>query len=205
MVMTEDLDEEAIERLIVSIDPTFALVPSQVDDEISDVLWYLLSEKGEPRACQVAIQVHRPSILNIPPHRIPLSRTWNVPVVPLLLLLCCKLQLFGSCSFEDIEDIRKLAWAAESRNAKLSSETWLPRSQIAAAEKQLGLYARDWPPSPHVWRNIGFKFRIEPEKLPPYVGTYGLELPNGLLRRRDFDFIVKRTPSPTPKGKERAK
>ncbi|KAI6037603.1 hypothetical protein EDC04DRAFT_3064371 [Pisolithus marmoratus] len=150
MAVMTDEDAEVVKRRLVGGDARFYLLNSKNIWATYQVLWFRLS--GYRRSCKVDILPR--GILNIPdvtPSRI--REVKGLPVAPLLLLLCLKLQCWDHhgaavelryrCKQpQDARDINELLTIAVANGEKLSKERWMPEQFVRETEKRVRKYLR---------------------------------------------------------------
>ncbi|KAI6165940.1 hypothetical protein EDD17DRAFT_1471759 [Pisolithus thermaeus] len=173
MAVMTDEDTESVKRRLVSADARFYLVNSRNVLATYKVLWFRLSTSHHyaryNRSCKVDIL--RRGTLNIPdvtPSRIRVVE--RLPVAPLLLLLCLKLQCWdhhGAATEwryrckqpADARDIDELLTIAVSNGEKLSKERWMPEQFVRETEERVSRYLRrEWDShGREQWRALGFR------------------------------------------------
>ncbi|KAI6121917.1 hypothetical protein F5141DRAFT_999228 [Pisolithus sp. B1] len=172
MAVMTDEDTELVKRRLVSADARFYLVNSRNVWATYKVLWFRLSTNhygGYNRSCKVDIL--RRGILNIPdvtPSRIRVVE--RLPVAPLLLLLCLKLQCWdhhGAATelryrckqSTDAGDINELLTIAVANGENLSKERWMPEQFVRETEERVSRYLRrEWDShGREQWRALGFR------------------------------------------------
>jgi len=167
-------DSEEIKRRLVSVNPSFFLVPSTNPRNTYKVLWYNLraasSHLRPSHACKVDILV--PGVLNIPSvpkdHVVYSSiKGASIPVMPFLPLLLLKLQGwadhrishrmdFRNKQYIDVRDIYELLRiAVQNSDLHVQNESWLPESFVAAGRRRVVQFILTHSDSSVYWRQMG--------------------------------------------------
>lgn len=158
-------DTEDIKHILTNEDDRFYTVPSANPRNSYQVLWFELVRGG--RSCKVDILL--PGIMEIP--NIPLDRIeyfgdYDVPVVPLDVLILLKLKGwydhhysrrrdFQEKQYYDVEDIRELLEFATDQGIFIYRRSWLPRRFLRGAYQHYRDFIDEYPEFYDGWDSFG--------------------------------------------------
>lgn len=167
-VMTDE-DQESVKRRLVRADSRFYLVYPKNRSAPYRVLWFRLGSQNPLTSRSCKIDILPRGTLNIPD--VPSSRIRDiqgVPVAPLLVLLCLKLQAwdhhgaapqhwYRSKQPADERDIGELLDIAIRAKENIAKESWIPRLFVRQAEERVPKYVASFMnlPTREKWKKIG--------------------------------------------------
>ncbi|KAL4078177.1 hypothetical protein V8B97DRAFT_1935566 [Scleroderma yunnanense] len=169
MAVMTDEQQESVKQRLVQADPRFYLVHAKNPFASYKVLWFRLGNQYSftRRACKVDILPRGTlNIPDVPPSKI--REVQGVPVAPLLVLLCLKLQAWDhhgaavEYRFQikqpaDERDIGELLDIAIRAGEKMTKEGWIPQTFIRQAMGRVPKYVRSFTNAStrEKWRILG--------------------------------------------------
>lgn len=166
-------DHEELKAYIAAHHDRFSLEDAKTPGADYKVLYFNL-HWGRGLKCKVDILTTGPHsplhIPKIPPQHIERPNGYNIPVVPLLVVLILKVQgwrdhcksrmwRFRAKIPQDIEDIRQLLDMADDANDRLDDlDDWSPQWFLKRAENVVTRYTKHFEETTYMFRDLGFNF-----------------------------------------------